>query len=76
MPKQKRQTNESKPVSFRPGVLQRNRLDKLIQYRQQNQSAVLNAAIDLLWLFDIGYDKQLNTIRTADILTNFGEKDV
>lgn len=74
MPQQKHQTGESKPVSFRPGAIQRNRIDQLIELRQQNQSTILNAAIDLLWLFDIGFDR-LDLMRQADLLTNYGQND-
>lgn len=75
MPQQKRQVAGNDPVSFRPGALQRERLNQLIEHRQQNQSVVLNAAIDLLWLFDIGFVK-FDEMRQADILTSYGENDV
>lgn len=74
MPRQQRQTGENTPVSFRPGALQRDRLDQLIEYRQQSQTTVINAALDLLWLFDIGFD-QLDVMRQADILTDYGKND-
>lgn len=74
MPQQKRHVAENKPVSFRPGALQRDRLNQLINHRQQSQTSIINAAIDLLYLFDIGFD-QLDQMRQADILTNYGQND-
>lgn len=74
MPQQKRQVAENKPVSFRPGALQRDRLDQLIERRQQSQTNVINAAIDLLFYLDIGFD-QLDLMRQADILTNYGQDE-
>ena len=74
MPQQKRKQAENTPVSFRPGALQRQRLDELRQYRNQSQTTVLNAALDLLWLLDIGYEN-LEQIKQADVLTNYGENE-
>jgi len=74
MPQQNRQVAENKPVSFRPGALQRDRLNQLMKYRQQNQSVVINIAIDLLYLFDLGFD-QLEQMRQADLLTSYGRND-
>lgn len=74
MPRQKRQVVGNKPVSFRPGTLQRDRLDQLIERRQQNQSIILNAAIDLMFYLDIDFDK-LDLMRQADILTNYGQDE-
>lgn len=75
MPKQKRPVAENKPISFRPGALQRDRLDKLITYRQQHRSAVLNAAIDLLFLMDLGYEQMETVMRQADVLTHYGQNE-
>jgi len=72
MPIQKRTQAENMPISFRPGALQRERLDQLLQHRQQNQSAVLNASIDLLWLFDIGHVK-LGEIQDDPLLKKVAE---
>ncbi|RJQ32810.1 MAG: hypothetical protein C4589_00315 [Peptococcaceae bacterium] len=74
MPQQKRQVAGNKPISFRPGALQRERLNQLIEQRGQHQTAVLNAAIDLLWLLDCGYD-QLQIKLAADLLTDGGKND-
>ena len=67
MPKQKKNREGNAPIAFRPGTLQRDRLNQLIEHRSQNQSTVLNAAIDLLWLLDIGYDR-ISLIQQADTL--------
>ena len=75
MPQQKRKQAENAPVSFRPGALQRYRLDELIEHRQQNQSTVINAALDLLWLLDIGYDNLEQIKQQADVLTDYGKID-
>lgn len=75
MPTQKRKLAGNEPISFRPGALQKSRLDELAKHRQQNQSTVLNAAIDLLWLFDIGF-VNFDEMRQADVLTSYGENDV
>jgi hypothetical protein len=75
MPKQKRKQAENTPVSFRPGALQRHRLNELIDYRQQNQSTVINAALDLLWLLDIGYCNLEQLKTQTDILTSYGKND-
>ena len=75
MPQQKRDRDGNEPVSFRPGALQRDRLNQLIECRQQNQSTIINAALDLLWLLDIGFER-VDQIRQADILTNYGQNDI
>lgn len=75
MPQQKQNRDGNEPVSFRPGTLQRDRLNQLIEHRQQNQSTVINAALDLLWLLDIGFER-IDQMRQADILTNYGQDDV
>lgn len=74
MPQQKRQVAANAPIAFRPGALQRERLNQLIEYRGQNQSIILNAALDLLYLFDLGFAR-LDQMRQADLLTNYGEHD-
>lgn len=75
MPRQQRRTDGGHPVSLRLGVLQRDRLNQLIELRQQNQTTVFNAAIDLLWLFDIGF-VQVDAMKQADALTSYGQDDV
>lgn len=72
MPQQKRRTDENPPVAFRPSALNRQRLDRLIQKRGESQSAVINAAIELLYRLDC----EAKIVMTmADKLTDYGQND-
>lgn len=72
MPRQKRQTVENKPISFRPSALNRLRLDRLIEKRGEHQSAVINAAIEIMYRLDCEPELIMAEI---DQLTDYGKND-
>jgi hypothetical protein len=57
MPKQRRMTDENKPVSFRPSAMTRWQLDDLIERLNENQSQIIIRAIERLWMLEVGEPK-------------------